>query len=226
MPIANKMTRIRLDVVATVVGCIILLVGCSSVPTASAPSDQRFATTTVTSAPVATPPSTATSTPVETATAVASSTATPTPADPATVTPVATSTVAPAATSVATFTPTSVAATATAAPSKPTTTPSGSIPVAGQPVTLANNGQTISMHVGDSFLLQLGSNLDWTVNVADQTIVSRQVNIMVVRGAQGVYVAHKAGQTTLNAVGDPPCRSAQPPCAAPSQLFRLTIVVH
>jgi hypothetical protein len=128
-----------------------------------------------------------------------------------------TPTALPTATAPVTATPVAIAPTVT----QPPATPSGS-----RIVTLADDGQTIALNVGASFLLQLGDAYVWNVMVADPSIVSRQINLLVVRGAQGVFVAHKAGQTTLTAVGDLPCRSAQPPCAAPSRLFQLTIVVH
>jgi hypothetical protein len=105
-------------------------------------------------------------------------------------------------------------------------TPPPSTPSGGRIVTLADDEQTINLPVGASFLLQLGDGYVWNVTIADPTIVSRQINILVVRGAQGVYVAHKAGQTTLTAAGEPPCRSAQPPCAAASRVFHVIIVVH
>lgn len=92
-------------------------------------------------------------------------------------------------------------------------------------VTLADDGTTLPLQPGERFLLKLGEDYDWTVIVADQSIVSRVVNILVVRGAQGVYEAHQVGSTTLTATGDPVCRQAQPPCAAPSREFRLEIVV-
>jgi hypothetical protein len=189
----------------------------------------------------ATPPSTAsvgsdaglTTTPAPSATAVPASSRTPTAAPTDTSVPTSTLTPMPTLTSTTspTTSPTStVTATPTATPVPPpaaaTPTVPSAVPGAGRPVTVADDGQTIVLNVGASFLLQLGDAYIWTVTVADPSIVSRQVNILVVRGAQGVYVAHKAGQTTLTAVGNPPCRSAQPPCAAPSRLFRVTIVVH
>ncbi len=93
-------------------------------------------------------------------------------------------------------------------------------------VTLNDNNGTITMQVGERFLLFLGTGYDWSVTVEDQSIASRVVNILTVEGAQGVYEAHKPGQTTLNAAGDPVCRKATPPCGMPARLFRLMIVVR
>jgi hypothetical protein len=92
-------------------------------------------------------------------------------------------------------------------------------------ITLADNNSTISLKVGQSFLLKLGEGFDWNVSVTDQNIISRVINILVVRGAQGVYQAHQAGQTILTAVGDPTCRTSTPPCAAPSMQFKVQLVV-
>jgi hypothetical protein len=93
-------------------------------------------------------------------------------------------------------------------------------------VTLADSGTSITLHVGQTFLLNLGDQYDWNINVADQTVLSRVKNIAVIRGAQGVYQALKAGTTTLMAGGDPPCRKSTPPCMRPSIAFELSVVVE
>ena len=94
-----------------------------------------------------------------------------------------------------------------------------------QIVTLDNAGQTIMLKTGESFLLKLGEEYDWAVTIADQSVISRVKNVMVVRGAQGLYEANKAGSTTLTASGDPVCRQSQPPCAMPSRLFEIKVEV-
>ncbi len=93
-------------------------------------------------------------------------------------------------------------------------------------VTLADDGQTLRLHPGQRFLLNLGEGYDWTVIPADPEIVSRVVNVQTIRGSQGLYEAHKPGRTTLTATGDPPCRKVKPPCTIPSRLFRLQVVVQ
>lgn len=80
--------------------------------------------------------------------------------------------------------------------------------------------------MGDRFLLKLGEEYDWTISIGDTQVVSRVMNIAVVRGAQGVYEAQKAGRTTLSAAGDPPCLKAEPPCKAPSVAFEVKLVVR
>ena len=86
----------------------------------------------------------------------------------------------------------------------------GSLP--GSPsVSLADDGKTISLAVGETFLLALGDGA-WTVDVDNQAVVSRVPNITVVRGAQGVYAAHAAGTAHMTAKNG-------------SLTFKLTIVV-
>jgi len=92
-------------------------------------------------------------------------------------------------------------------------------------VTLEQNNQAISFKEGQSFLLKLGDSHDWSVNISNQTVVSRVMNVMVIRGAQGLYQAHNIGTTILTATGDPVCYKETPRCLAPSIMFRLGINV-
>ncbi|VVB87762.1 Uncharacterised protein [uncultured archaeon] len=95
-----------------------------------------------------------------------------------------------------------------------------------QTVTLADNGRTITLNVNETFLLKLGENFDWNITIDDPAIFSRVVNVLVVRGAQGIYIAHKPGSATLTAVGSPECLKSKPPCGMPSILFRVNVVVQ
>jgi len=90
-------------------------------------------------------------------------------------------------------------------------------------ITLKDSGKSITFKTGQSFLLKLGEDFDWNVQVDNQDVVSRALNIMVIRGAQGVYEAH--GHATLTAVGDPPCLHSDPPCKIHSTIFTLDIEV-
>lgn len=93
-------------------------------------------------------------------------------------------------------------------------------------VTLQDTGSTIHLKIGERFLLKLGENYNWSPIIDNQTVASRVPNIMVVRGAQGLYEAHNSGMATLTATGDPWCLSATPPCEMPSILFKLYIQVQ
>ena len=94
-------------------------------------------------------------------------------------------------------------------------------------ITLDDNGKTFILHSGDSFLLDLGTDVfDWTVTVDDQNVIARLKNVMVIRGAQGIYEAKDSGQAILTATGDPLCRNSVPACAAPSMQFKITVIVQ
>ena len=99
-------------------------------------------------------------------------------------------------------------------------------PGGGLIVGLEDQGRTVIMHVGDRFLLQLGDVFDWTVTSSDGSVVGRVINILVIRGAQGLYEGRKTGEATINAVGDPKCRSSQPACMAPSINFTIHVQVE
>ena len=107
----------------------------------------------------------------------------------------------------------------------PTPPPASSPATAMATITQANNDTTVTLAAGLQALLALGSAHDWTVTVADPTVLMPVPGAAVPSGAQGVYIAGQLGQTTLMAVGEPLCRKAQPPCSAPTVLFRARIVV-
>ena len=90
-------------------------------------------------------------------------------------------------------------------------------------MTLADDGTTLNLVVGQQFLLDLGSSMDWAVTVADQNVVGRVPGVLVIRGAQGIYVARTTGTTLLSAVGSPHCTSGV--CPLFRLGFRLTITV-
>jgi hypothetical protein len=93
-------------------------------------------------------------------------------------------------------------------------------------ITLDQKSQTISLNVGESFLLNLGENIyQWDVTSNDPDVISRVVNVMVIKGAQGIYEAHKIGKTTITASGNPLCREAKPPCGMPSIIIAFNIEV-
>lgn len=104
--------------------------------------------------------------------------------------------------------------------------PSAATPSAGIPrVTLADDGQTLRLAVDAHFLLALGWDYDWRVEVTDPSVVRRVINISVVRGAQGVYEARKPGKSDLVATGIPGCRSSTPPCSKPTRTFRIHLII-
>ena len=91
-------------------------------------------------------------------------------------------------------------------------------------VLLASDaGAIVELHVGERFVLLLGqyTGTDWRVQLSDPSVLQR-----VGSDGQGIYQAAIPGQTELTAIGDPLCRRAQPPCAAPSRLVQFVVRVQ
>jgi hypothetical protein len=104
---------------------------------------------------------------------------------------------------------------------------SGSAPVPEGGITLEDRGKTFTMQVGASFLLNLGMDFyEWTVTVDNENVLRRELNVAVIQGAQGIYQALTPGTTTISATGNPLCLQSTPPCASPSILFTVTVVVN
>jgi hypothetical protein len=92
-------------------------------------------------------------------------------------------------------------------------------------VTLADDGRTVTLPVGASFLLDLGGPPPdaWQVRVDRAAVLGRVPNVTVIRGAQGIYRALAPGRTELTA--QPTCSRAGPSCPVAGRLFRVTVVV-
>jgi hypothetical protein len=92
---------------------------------------------------------------------------------------------------------------------------------------LDDSGKTFTMHAGDSFLLNLGTDVyEWEVTTDDTGVLRLKMGVMVIHGAQGIYEAIAPGTTTLNASGNPLCSRSRPACAMPSILFSVNIIVE
>ncbi|MEP7136447.1 MAG: hypothetical protein ABI904_16075 [Chloroflexota bacterium] len=102
----------------------------------------------------------------------------------------------------------------------------GGNPIPETGITLEDRGKTFHLKVGDSFLLNLGTDVyNWTVTVDNESVLHLKMGVMVIKGAQGIYDALTPGTATLSAAGDPICLQSNPPCASPSILFTVTILV-
>lgn len=92
-------------------------------------------------------------------------------------------------------------------------------------LTLADNGTTIAVAVGDRVELRLDVSLSWTVSVSDPSVLRRPPGVALLREVQGLWDAIAPGSATISATGDAPCRLSTPPCAVPSILFSATVSV-
>jgi hypothetical protein len=91
-------------------------------------------------------------------------------------------------------------------------------------ITLANNGRSLRYVVGQLVLLQLGPEYRWTVTFANPTLFQRQLNMMMIPGAQGIYMAAAPGQTTLSASGLPACTAGRA-CSNLALRFQVSLTV-
>ena len=105
--------------------------------------------------------------------------------------------------------------------------PSSAMALPADGVAFSENGKTFTMRVGESFLLNLGTDVyDWTVEVDHQDVLQRDMGVTVIQGAQGIYVAQAPGTVTLTANGDPLCLQSKPPCKMPSISFSIILIVE
>ncbi len=78
---------------------------------------------------------------------------------------------------------------------------------------MADNDANITLLVGQSLLLKLGSEQNWDITVDNPNVLERKRNVTVPVGGQGVYDALQPGQTILTAV------------AAPDLVFQINVTV-
>ena len=94
-------------------------------------------------------------------------------------------------------------------------------------IKLEDNGGDIKLTVGQRFLLALGSDYEWSVDIEDRSVLNWGGSVFAkLQGSQGSFAAKKTGRTVLKAEGVPVCRSDKPPCSSPSRSFRLEVIVR
>lgn len=91
-----------------------------------------------------------------------------------------------------------------------------------QPVTydatMADNGRTFYMKVGDKLRINLDLSYGWSAtSISDPAVIA---------GAADGYFAFANGTATLSTIGNPGCLNLVPPCGMPSILFTVTVVVQ
>jgi hypothetical protein len=96
----------------------------------------------------------------------------------------------------------------------------------GLVVTLDYVGQTITMNTGQGFVLRLGNEFDWKVEITPEDLLTINRKITPEQGEQGVYVARKKGVAYLSAIGSPKCLQNDPPCSRPTVLFKLVLDIQ
>jgi len=84
--------------------------------------------------------------------------------------------------------------------------------------TLADNGRTFYMNIGDKLRLNLDYGYIWSmVSISHPAVLA---------SAGDGYFAFTSGTTALTTTGDPECLNSTPPCLMPSIVFTLTVIVR
>lgn len=112
---------------------------------------------------------------------------------------------------------------------RPTTTASAP---AGDTLTVTadDNGKTFTLRNGQHLVVTLddGSSI-WSDPDTDNSAVLPRTAVSANPSATRVtasFDAKSAGQARVTASKDLPCRNAQPPCMAPTQLWQITVTVQ
>jgi hypothetical protein len=84
--------------------------------------------------------------------------------------------------------------------------------------TMADNGRTFDMNIGDKIRINLDYGYGWST-ISD-------FNPAILVGAADGYFAFASGTTTFTMTGDPTCYSLTPPCLMPSILYTITVIVQ
>lgn len=107
----------------------------------------------------------------------------------------------------------------------PTSTSHTTISISNQTIPLDQNNKEIHLDVGKRFLLNLDEKYDWNVNVDNQTVVNRVINIMENQNMQWIYKSNVPGKSTITATGNPICLKETPPCKLASIILRVNVIV-
>jgi hypothetical protein len=76
-------------------------------------------------------------------------------------------------------------------------------------VTTKDNFQTVHLSKNERFVIQLGSDLKWTLTFDPATGITRVPNSTTANGIQGIYEADQVGSITMHAAGAPVCKAGQ-----------------
>jgi hypothetical protein len=97
-------------------------------------------------------------------------------------------------------------------------------------VTEEDNGKTFTLRPGQHLVVTLDdSSSIWSDPETDNAAVLSRTAVSANPSATHVtasFDAKSAGQAHVSASKDLPCRNAQPPCMAPTQLWQITVTVQ
>lgn len=92
-------------------------------------------------------------------------------------------------------------------------------------ITTADDGGTVTVHVGDRVQIALGEQYEWKLDPPDGVVLTHPVqNYMLVRGTQAIWLASSVGRSVIHATGTAACATGQP-CPQLAVAFTVTIDV-
>lgn len=96
----------------------------------------------------------------------------------------------------------------------------------GLTITLADQGKTINVEVGQQFLVNLGGGYGWRVAFEELKNIVAVPTLLPILGAQGIFQPVASGTVSFKAKGVPECNKDQPPCAQTPVEFEVTIAIE
>jgi hypothetical protein len=92
-------------------------------------------------------------------------------------------------------------------------------------ITKDDEGKTFTVDVGQTVVVRLGTDLNWTVSVEPAGLLPRAPGVnTLVRGVQGIFRAAAPGRVTVSGEGRPQCNPGQV-CAQFIEAFTATVVI-
>jgi hypothetical protein len=91
--------------------------------------------------------------------------------------------------------------------------------------TLENDRQTIFLHTGERFDLELSRSYTWIIYIDHPKEVGQIFNVLIANDSQGLFEALEPGTSTLTAFGTEICDPALPACDHVAITFILHIQV-
>jgi hypothetical protein len=95
----------------------------------------------------------------------------------------------------------------------------------GPRITFADANKTLTIAVGEVFLVDLGDEYGWTVDYQGLTNIVAVPTLLPILGTQGLYVPTAPGKSDFRATGQPICEREQPSCAKAPFIFETTIQI-
>jgi hypothetical protein len=96
----------------------------------------------------------------------------------------------------------------------------------GPTITLADQGKTINLKVGQQFLVALGGGYGWKVDFDELKNIVAVPTLLPIFGTQGIFQPVAAGRVSFKAKGEPNCNKEEGPCPENPVQFEVIIAIE